>query len=121
VRRLSRPLLPHARDRAGCVTQALRLHQPRAEPKEKAPRRIRPGGGTRPHSVLTSGPGVSGLQMSKSYRLVCGPDAAPVLKLFTLLAPRPVAGFMANPTLLLSSDLEDVDDVKVSHGYELDG
>jgi hypothetical protein len=51
--------------------------------------------------------------MTKSYRLVCGPTASPVKQLYTLLAPRPLAGFMANPTLLLSSDEEDVDDIKV--------
>ena len=36
-------------------------------------------------------------------------------QLYTLLAPRPLAGFMANPILLLSSDDDEaaVDDVKV--------
>eukprot|EP00959_Pyramimonas_sp_CCMP1952_P213758 4472727-Pyramimonas_sp.AAC.1 len=45
------------------------------------------------------------VQLSKSYRLVCGPSRSPVKSIYTLLAPRPLdGGVLSTPLVIMTKD-----------------
>eukprot|EP00240_Pyramimonas_obovata_P016032 CAMPEP_0118940910 /NCGR_PEP_ID=MMETSP1169-20130426/32622_1 /TAXON_ID=36882 /ORGANISM="Pyramimonas obovata, Strain CCMP722" /LENGTH=283 /DNA_ID=CAMNT_0006885537 /DNA_START=509 /DNA_END=1357 /DNA_ORIENTATION=- len=56
-------------------------------------------------AVFAFGFMLQSIQLSKSYRLVCGPDKSPVKKIYTLLAPRPLdGGILSLPLVVMAKD-----------------